>query len=73
MTRYSPVTQYPARPALLVRVTRSLRPSYGARCNAAEGVEDLRRSRSQRAQAAAAFAATAAQLPEPRPSSRPSW
>ena len=60
-----------SRPAPWTRLVRSLRPTYGARCNAADGVADLRLDRAHRAQAAAAFDESAPGLRSPRPRSRP--
>ncbi|CAA9346385.1 MAG: hypothetical protein AVDCRST_MAG16-2083 [uncultured Frankineae bacterium] len=48
------------RTPLLTSVTRTLLPSYGARCNAADGLRDVRSDRDDRAAAAAAFARTRA-------------
>ena len=46
-----------ARPSLWTALTRTVRPTYGARCNAADGLRDVRHDRSDRAQAMARFAA----------------
>ena len=43
-------------PSLWTALTRTVRPSYGARRNAADGLRDVRHDRSDRAQAMAAFA-----------------
>ena len=45
-----------ARPSLWTALTRTVRPTYGARRNAADGLRDVRHDRSDRAQAMAAFA-----------------
>lgn len=52
---------------LLTLLARTLRPSYGARRNAADGVRSVRAGRSDRAQASAAFAATARAMAAPVP------
>ncbi|MDP9466584.1 MAG: hypothetical protein M3P31_05000 [Actinomycetota bacterium] len=44
------------RPSLWTALVRTVRPSYGARRNAADGLRDVRHDRSDRAQAMAAFA-----------------
>ena len=44
------------RPSLWTALTRTVRPSYGAQRNAADGLRDVRHDRSDRAQAMAAFA-----------------
>jgi hypothetical protein len=44
------------RPSLWTAFTRTVRPSYGAQRNAADGLRDVRHDRSDRAQAMAAFA-----------------
>ena len=44
------------RPSLWTALTRTVRPTYGARRNAADGLRDVRHDRSDRAQAMAAFA-----------------
>jgi len=43
-------------PSLWTALTRTVRPTYGARRNAADGLRDVRHDRSDRAQAMAAFA-----------------
>ncbi len=49
--------QRPARsPSLWTTLTRTVRPSYGARRNAADGLRDVRCDRSDRAEAMADFA-----------------
>ena len=45
-----------SRPSLWTALTRTVRPAYGARRNAADGLRDVRHDRSDRAQAMAAFA-----------------
>jgi len=50
------VTLLDARPSLWTALTRTVRPTYGARRNAADGLRDVRHDRSDRAQAMAAFA-----------------
>jgi hypothetical protein len=50
------VTLPARRPSLWTALTRTVRPTYGARCNAADGLRDVRHDRSDRAQAMAAFA-----------------
>ena len=64
--------QHSRRPPLWARVARSLRPTYGARRNAAEGIEDVRRGQAHRAQAVAAFHAAGA-VPEQRSVSGRAW
>ena len=44
------------RRSLWTALTRTVRPTYGARRNAADGLRDVRHDRSDRAQAMAAFA-----------------
>ncbi len=44
------------RPSLWTALTRTVRPTYGARRNAADGLRDVRHDRSDRAQAMAVFA-----------------
>ena len=46
----------PRRPSLWTALNRTVRPAYGARCNAADGLSAVRSDRSDRAQAMAAFA-----------------
>ena len=46
----------PFRPSLWTALTRTVRPTYGARCNAADGLSAVRHDRSDRAQAMEAFA-----------------
>lgn len=67
------MTEHFPRSAPWTRLVRSLRPTYGARRNAAEGMEDLRLTRSDRAQAAAAFRASSAGVPERRRTSGHVW
>lgn len=67
------MTEHRPPPAVWTRLVRSLRPSHGARINAAEGVEEVRTSQSDRAQAAAAFADAPPPLPDKRRVRRPSW
>ena len=43
------------RSSLWTALTRTVRPTYGARRNAADGLRDVRDDRSDRAQAMAAF------------------
>ena len=43
-------------PSLWTALTRTVRPSYGAQRNAADGLRDVRHDRSDRAAAMAAFA-----------------
>ena len=50
------MTPPPHRPSLWTSLTRTVRPSYGARRNAADGLRDVRHARSDRAQAMAVFA-----------------
>ena len=45
-----------SRPSLWTALSRTVRPTYGARRNAADGLRDVRHDRSDRAQAMAAFA-----------------
>ena len=54
------------RPSLWTALTRTVRPSYGARRNAADGLRDVRHDRSDRAQAMAAFARPAAPVQDRR-------
>jgi len=54
------VTLPARRPSLWTALTRTVRPTYGARRNAADGLRDVRHDRSDRAQAMAAFDAGAA-------------
>ena len=44
------------RTSLWTAVTRTVRPAYGARRNAADGLRDVQHDRSDRAQAMADFA-----------------
>ena len=46
----------PRPPSLWTALTRTVRPTYGARRNAADGLSAVRSDRSDRAQAMAAFA-----------------
>jgi hypothetical protein len=50
------VTAPPRSPSLWTALTRTVRPSEGARRNAADGLRDVRHDRSDRAQAMAVFA-----------------
>ncbi len=50
------MTAPPRSPSLWTALTRTVRPTYGARRNAADGLRDVRHDRSDRAQAMAAFA-----------------
>jgi hypothetical protein len=50
------VTSALRRPSLWTALTRTVRPTYGARRNAADGLRDVRHDRSDRAQAMAVFA-----------------
>jgi hypothetical protein len=50
------VTLRPSPPSLWTALTRTVRPTYGARRNAADGLRDVRHDRSERAQAMARFA-----------------
>jgi hypothetical protein len=50
------VTRTAPRPSLWTALTRTFRPSYGARRNAADGLQAVRHDRSDRAQAMADFA-----------------
>ncbi len=54
------------RPSLWTALTRTVRPSYGAQRNAADGLRDVRHDRSDRAQAMAAFARPAAPVEDRR-------
>ena len=54
------------RPSLWTSLTRTVRPTYGARCNAADGLRNVRHDRSDRAQAMAAFARPPVVLENPR-------
>ncbi len=45
-----------SQPSLWTTLTRTVRPSYGARRNAADGLRDVRHDRSDRAEAMADFA-----------------
>ena len=54
------------RPSLWTALTRTVRPTYGARRNAADGLRDVRHDRSDRAQAMAAFARPALQVEDRR-------
>ncbi len=55
------------RPSLWTALTRTVRPSYGARRNAADGLRDVRHDRSDRAQAMADFARRGAPVEDRRP------
>ncbi len=55
------------RPSLWTALTRTVRPSYGARRNAADGLRDVRHDRSDRAQAMADFARRPAPVEVRRP------
>ena len=58
----------PARPpSVWTALTRTVRPSYGARCNAADGLRDVRHDRSDRAAAMADFARRPAPVEDRRP------
>ena len=59
------MTQFHPRP-VWTAVTRSLRPTWGARRNAADGIADVRLSRAHRAQAVAAFRASASDTDDRR-------
>lgn len=50
------MTAAPARHLLWDRFGRSLRPTYGARANAADGLRDLRATRRVRAESVQALA-----------------
>ena len=52
----APYGSPPRRLSLWTALTRTVRPTYGARRNAADGLRDVRHDRSDRAQAMAAFA-----------------
>ena len=52
----APFGHPPSRSSLWTALTRTLRPAYGARRNAADGLRDVQHDRSDRAQAMAAFA-----------------
>ena len=54
------------RPSLWTALARTVRPAYGARRNAADGLRDVRHDRSDRAQAMAAFARPATPVEDRR-------